>query len=99
MDAFGRVEKKGRCAGGGHCGGNLLADQPGLAHSGNDQTPLTGENQFHRPAKLAINPVMQSQNGIGFNFQGIACNVNDGTGRVHRFFTTASKASSDSRIG
>ena len=47
MGGFGRVEEKRGRASGGEGGGDLLADEPGLAHPSHHHAPRRGEGQLH----------------------------------------------------
>ncbi len=60
MGGFGRVEEERRRAGGGEGGGDLLPDQAGLAHPGNDHTRGRGEDQLHRFLEALVQPLKQT---------------------------------------
>ncbi len=73
VNPFGRMEEEGRGAGRSHSRGNLLADQPRLAHAGDHHPPLAGAGSSRPPrSKLAIDPVGQSQHRLGLDPQDLA---------------------------
>ena len=59
---LGRVQKVGPRAGRGKRGRDLLADQPGLAHAGDDRAALAREQQLHRLAERGIEAVRNLPN-------------------------------------
>ena len=66
VDRLGRVQAMAGRAGRGQRGHDLLADQAGLAHAGDDHVAPAGIDQLHRPAELAVEPVGHSARGAAF---------------------------------
>jgi hypothetical protein len=64
---FGGVEKKRRCPGTRHRGGDLLPDQPGFAHARNDDFALALIEQVHGLRKPAIETLNEGLNGTRFD--------------------------------
>jgi len=61
MKRLGRVQEVAPRAGAGQRGGQLLADQPRLAHASDDHARLASKQQIDRPAELGIQPRGQAQ--------------------------------------
>ena len=59
---LGRVQKMGRRARGRKRGRDLLADQPGLAHAGNDRAALAREQQLDRLAERGVQAIRNLPN-------------------------------------
>ena len=62
VKGLGRMQKVGPRAGRGQRGGNLLPDQAGLAHAGDDHAALAGEQQLHGLAERCVEPVRNFPN-------------------------------------
>ena len=58
-------------AGRGERGGDLLADQPGLADAGDDHAPRAMIKFFHRSAKLRIKPRRQPVQSLGLDLDDL----------------------------
>ena len=70
---LGRVQEMGPRAGRRERGGDLLADEAGLAHAGDDHAALAGEQQLARPRRT-IRPRRSesSQSAFGFEAHDLA---------------------------
>ncbi|MNN66018.1 hypothetical protein D3C81_1815650 [compost metagenome] len=83
MTGFGRVDKKGRGAGAGQGGGNLVADVPGLAHADHDYTAFTGQNHLASAYEIGVDMGQQALYGFHFELDGALCRLNQVAGLAH----------------
>src|SRR6266487_4218525 len=69
---LGGMQEERRCAGAGERRGDLLADDPRLAHSGEDHTPLAVKEQLHRAVESRVESINEREDGRGFGFEYFA---------------------------
>ncbi len=69
MNPLGRVQEKRRRAGRGHGGGDLLANQAGLAHAGDHEAAAALEDHLGGRFEIAVEPLEKIENGLRLYFQ------------------------------
>jgi hypothetical protein len=69
MDAFRRMQEEGRGAGAGQCRRDFLADQSGLAHTGNDHLALAFVEKVDGRGEPVVEASHQFLNGSRFDLQ------------------------------
>ena len=93
VHGFARMQVMAARAGRGQRGGDLLADQSGLAHAGDDHAAAAAMQVLDGAAELAVEPFGQSQQRLAFeldDFAGVAQLLRrpNGRARSHVFDAT-----------
>ncbi len=83
MAGFGRMHEKRGGPGACQCGGNLVADMPGLAHADHDDPALAGQNHLARAHKIAVEAFKQALYGFYLKTNGALRRLNQVTGSSH----------------
>ncbi len=82
VDRLGRVHEVGGAARRGERGRDLLADDAGLAHPGDDDTAGATGDQVHRAIEVLVEPTGQRRHGLGFDIEHTARDLARATFRL-----------------
>ena len=83
VDGFGRVQGEGARAGGGEGGGQLLADQAGLAHAGDDDAAPALEDEAGGGGDGEVELFADAVEGVGLDAQNFPGEGEAFTFRLH----------------
>jgi hypothetical protein len=80
------MHEKGRGAGAGQGGGDLVADMTGLAHADHDHAPAAVQDHLAGAHEVGVDAAQQAFHGLGFEADGALRGLDQVAGLAHEIF-------------